>query len=82
MFVRASLLSLLSLFAGAALGLPLEVEKRASPSIQLDQGTFVGSSDGTTNRFLGIPFGKAPYVIRRSPRPPPEADVHAIGYVG
>ncbi|KAM5540835.1 hypothetical protein V8D89_005479 [Ganoderma adspersum] len=60
MFVRTSSLSLLSLFAGAALGLPLEVEKRASPSILLDKGTFVGSSDGTTNRFLGIPYGKAP----------------------
>ena len=76
MFVQTSSLSLLSLFAGAALGLPLEVEKRASPSILLDKGTFVGSSDGTTNRFLGIPYGKAPYVPSYSAHPYPEADAH------
>ena len=76
MFVRTSSLSLLSLFAGAALGLPLEVEKRASPSILLDKGTFVGSSDGTTSQFLGIPYGKAPYVPSHSAHTHPEADAH------
>ena len=56
MFVQ-QLLLLLSV-VGAAFAVPSE--KRASPTIQLDQGTFVGTSDGVTNRFLGIPFGKAP----------------------
>ncbi|EIW52423.1 carotenoid ester lipase precursor [Trametes versicolor FP-101664 SS1] len=56
MFVRS--LSLLPLLARLALAAPLE--ERAPPTIQLDQGTFVGTTDGTTTKFLGIPFGKAP----------------------
>ncbi|RPD56081.1 carotenoid ester lipase precursor [Lentinus tigrinus ALCF2SS1-7] len=56
MFFR-QLLLLLSL-VGTTFAVP--TEKRASPTIQLDQGTFVGTSDGVTSKFLGIPFGKAP----------------------
>ncbi|KAH9850188.1 carotenoid ester lipase precursor [Lenzites betulinus] len=56
MFVRS--LCLLPALAGVALAAPLD--RRAAPTIQLDQGTFVGTSDGTTNKFLGIPFGKPP----------------------
>ncbi|OJT12974.1 Lipase 4 [Trametes pubescens] len=56
MFVRS--LCLLPLLAGLAHAAPLE--ERAPPTIQLDQGTFVGTTDGTTTKFLGIPFGKAP----------------------
>ena len=56
MFVQ-QLLPLLSVIGAAFAVL---TQKRASPTIQLDQGTFVGTSDGVTNRFLGIPYGKAP----------------------
>ncbi|KAI0787376.1 carotenoid ester lipase precursor [Fomes fomentarius] len=59
MLVR--LLCLLPLLTGStALAVPTDPHKRAPPAVQLDQGTFVGTSDGTTNKFLGIPFGKAP----------------------
>ncbi|KAI0718159.1 carotenoid ester lipase precursor [Cerioporus squamosus] len=56
MLVR-QLLLLLSV-VGTAFAVP--TEKRASPTVQLDQGTFVGTSNGVANKFLGIPFGKAP----------------------
>ena len=56
MFVQ----QLLLLLSGVGAAFAVLTEKRASPTIQLDQGTFVGTSDGVTNRFLGIPFGKAP----------------------
>lgn len=59
MFVRS--LYLFPLLAGLALAAPLE--ERAPPTIQLDQGTFVGTTDGTTTKFLGIPFAKAPSVF-------------------
>ncbi|KAI0637477.1 carotenoid ester lipase precursor [Trametes polyzona] len=51
-------LSFLPLLAGLVRAVPLE--PRAGPTVQLDQGTFVGLTDGTTTRFLGIPFAKAP----------------------
>ncbi|KAI0754517.1 carotenoid ester lipase precursor [Daedaleopsis nitida] len=51
------LLCLLPL-VGVAFAVP--TDKRAPPTVQLDAGTFIGSSDGTVNRFLGVPFGKAP----------------------
>lgn len=56
MLVR-HLLLLLSV-VGIAFSVP--TEKRALPIVQLDQGTFVGTSDGVASKFLGIPFGKAP----------------------
>ncbi|KAI0655443.1 carotenoid ester lipase precursor [Cubamyces menziesii] len=31
-----------------------------APTVQLDQGTFIGTTDGTTNKFLGIPFAQPP----------------------
>lgn len=31
-----------------------------APTILLDQGTFVGVSDGVTTRYLGIPYAKPP----------------------
>ncbi|EJF60948.1 carotenoid ester lipase precursor [Dichomitus squalens LYAD-421 SS1] len=56
MFVRRS--CLLAALVGAALAVPMT--KRASPSIQLDEGTFVGTSDGVVDKYLGIPFAKPP----------------------
>ncbi|KAI0804500.1 carotenoid ester lipase precursor [Irpex lacteus] len=41
------------LAAKASLGAP-------GPQVQLDQGTFIGSRNGSINRFLGIPFAKPP----------------------
>ena len=49
---------------GAVVAVP--TAKRAAPSIQLDGGTFVGTSDGIVDRFLGIPFAKPPYVVLMS----------------
>ncbi|KAG8896432.1 hypothetical protein FRC01_011823, partial [Tulasnella sp. 417] len=40
-------------------------------SIQLDQGQFVGSSDGVVNRFLAIPFALPPVGDRRLRQPEP-----------
>ncbi|KAI0671152.1 carotenoid ester lipase precursor [Trametes maxima] len=56
MFIQSLCLPLV--VAGVALAAPLD--PRAGPTVQLDQGTFVGTTDGTTNKFLGIPFAKAP----------------------
>ncbi|KAI0326234.1 carotenoid ester lipase precursor [Cubamyces sp. BRFM 1775] len=51
-------LCLLSALVGAAFAIPLV--PRGAPTVQLDQGTFVGTTDGISNRFLGIPFAKPP----------------------
>ncbi|KAI8986130.1 carotenoid ester lipase precursor [Trametes punicea] len=56
MFVRS--LCLLLTLVSTILAAPLA--PRGAPTVQLDQGTFIGSTDGTTNRFLGIPFAKPP----------------------
>ena len=40
----------------------LPVSSEDSPAVQLDNGTFVGTSDGSVDKFLGIPFAKPPYV--------------------
>ena len=36
----------------------------SNPTVTLDKGVFTGTTDGTTNKFLGIPFAKPPYVFR------------------
>ncbi|OSC98005.1 carotenoid ester lipase precursor [Trametes coccinea BRFM310] len=51
-------LCLLSVLVSSVRAAPLA--PRAAPTVQLDQGTFIGTSDGKTNKFLGIPFAKAP----------------------
>ncbi|KAI0699094.1 carotenoid ester lipase precursor [Cytidiella melzeri] len=33
---------------------------RSAPTVTLDEGTFVGATSGSTNKFLGIPFAKPP----------------------
>ncbi|KAM5540854.1 hypothetical protein V8D89_005498 [Ganoderma adspersum] len=43
---------------GATLAWPMA--QRAAPSVKLDDGTFVGDSDGDVDKFLGIPFAKPP----------------------
>ncbi|KAI0076889.1 alpha/beta-hydrolase [Panus rudis PR-1116 ss-1] len=40
-----------------------------SPTIQLDDGTFTGFSDGTSNAFLNIPFAQPPIGDLRFRRP-------------
>ena len=59
MFFRP--LCLVPFAIGAAVAVP--AAKRGVPSIRLDDGTFIGTSDGIVDRFLGIPFGKPPWVI-------------------
>ncbi|KAI0754512.1 carotenoid ester lipase precursor [Daedaleopsis nitida] len=34
--------------------------QKSAPTVHLDQAIFVGTSDGVTNQFLGIPFAKPP----------------------
>ncbi|KAH9932737.1 carotenoid ester lipase precursor [Epithele typhae] len=53
------------LLAATALAAPTApdtpvLEKRTSPKVTLDKATFVGTGDGSVNKFLGIPFAKAP----------------------
>ncbi|OCH90088.1 carotenoid ester lipase precursor [Obba rivulosa] len=47
--------TLLSLVISAAL-----CSGVAPPTVVLDNGTFIGEQNGTTDRFLGIPFAKPP----------------------
>ena len=44
--------------------LPASDLSSVAPTVVLDEGTFVGVTDGVTKRFLGIPFAKPPYVLR------------------
>lgn len=69
-------LFLLPLAASVVLAVP--TEKRGLPTVQLDNGTFLGISDGLVSRFLGIPFGKAPYVghLHLTSFHPPETHAH------
>ena len=55
-------LALLPFISVAVFAAPTDINKRASPTVTLDNGTFIGKADGSTNKFLGIPFGKPPYV--------------------
>ena len=59
MFHR-SLLAL-SVFV-ARLGCIVAAPTASGPTVTLDSGTFQGVTDGVTNKFLGIPFAKPPYV--------------------
>ena len=57
----AHFLCLLPTLSYAASAFPLT--PRGAPAVQLDQGTFIGTTDGTTNKFLGIPFAQPPCVF-------------------
>ena len=63
---RLSALLAVSVVTGAALASPVVRGPASSPTVRLDNGTFVGTSDGTVNSFLGIPFAKPPYVLLNS----------------
>ncbi|KAM5535616.1 hypothetical protein V8D89_010783 [Ganoderma adspersum] len=54
----SSFLSFAAAYAAATLAAP--TPSAVSPTVQLDNGTFVGTSDGTTDSFLGIKFADAP----------------------
>ena len=56
-----SLLCLTLIFLGICLLLP-PVVSQPPVSVKLDNGTFVGVSQGATNKFLGVPFAKPPCV--------------------
>ena len=38
--------------------------RSAAPQVTLDNATFIGSNNGSIDRFFGIPFAKPPYVSR------------------
>ncbi|PIL23720.1 hypothetical protein GSI_13470 [Ganoderma sinense ZZ0214-1] len=54
----SSFLSLVAVYVVATLAAP--TPSAASPTVQLDNATFVGTSDGTADSFLGIKFADAP----------------------
>ncbi|KAG8978775.1 hypothetical protein FRB90_008352, partial [Tulasnella sp. 427] len=56
-----------NLFVVSALAAP--TRRWVDSTIQLDQGQFVGSTDGVVNRFLGIPFALPPVGDRRFRQP-------------
>ncbi len=62
--IASSFLGFAAAYAAATLAAP--TPSAVSPTVQLDNGTFVGTSDGTTDSFLGIKFADAPYVGFRS----------------
>lgn len=37
--------------------------RAVGPTVTLDDGSVFGTSTGAVDKFLGIPFGKAPYVL-------------------
>ncbi|TBU41183.1 alpha/beta-hydrolase [Dichomitus squalens] len=59
MLFRPSSLLPVALVTGAALA-GHHVKSTTPPIVQLDRGSFVGTSDGTVDSFLGIPFAKPP----------------------
>ncbi|KII91038.1 hypothetical protein PLICRDRAFT_554187 [Plicaturopsis crispa FD-325 SS-3] len=56
--VRDALLLSALLQSGIVAATPLA--RASAPTITLDDGTFTGTTDGNTDKFLGIPFAEAP----------------------
>ncbi|KAH8079812.1 carotenoid ester lipase precursor [Cristinia sonorae] len=51
----------LTLQLAAVLAAPPNIDASlTAPSVTLDHGHFIGTTDGTSNRFLGIPYAKPP----------------------
>ena len=48
-----------------SIGLLLGVQAQ-SPTVKLDNGTFLGTSSGDVSKFLGIPFAQPPWVMNDS----------------
>ncbi len=42
---------------------PLAVLGVGPPTVKVRDATVIGTTDGTTTSFLGIPFAQAPYVL-------------------
>lgn len=59
MFSAVVFSTLLLVAQTVALGVP----PSAAPTVQLDRGILTGVAEGPTNKFLGIPFAKPPYVL-------------------
>ncbi|KII93361.1 hypothetical protein PLICRDRAFT_100054 [Plicaturopsis crispa FD-325 SS-3] len=55
---RVAVLCAALLQSGIAVATP--VTRASAPTVTLDNGTFTGTIDGNTQKFLGIPFGEAP----------------------
>lgn len=65
-----SLLSCLVLSTVGATGSSGDEQASTVPvSAFLDDATFVGSTDGLTNKFLGIPYAQPPYVVPSTHQP-------------
>lgn len=59
MFSAAAFSTLLLVAQTVALGIP----SSTAPTVQLDRSIFTGAAEGPTNKFLGIPFAKSPYIL-------------------
>lgn len=53
----------LALFLHTGLAASAALSGRTTPTVTLDNGTFVGTTEGVVDKFLGIPFGKPPCVL-------------------
>lgn len=53
---------LVALQLGVVIAAPTPDAQNAALTVSLDQGTVTGVTNGPSNKFLGIPFAKPPYV--------------------
>ena len=62
---------LVSICAMTATVLATPTMPATSPTVILDEGTFIGSTANGVNTFLGIPFAQPPFVVDVSLAPCP-----------